>query len=120
MSLFLPFFPSFPSFFSHFALILSNIPKTFVIFVKKLPENLERVVFCYTFASAFGQKTPPGHSEAGRRSLKDLHGDIRSSTRGSAALPYFWQWRALGIDMSTSMTGDFVSGALLLDITEAS
>ena len=119
MSLFLPFFPSFPSFFSHFALILSNIPKTFVIFVKKLAENLECVFFCYTFASAFGQKTPPGHCEAGRRSLKDLHGDIRSSTRGSAALPY-WQWRALGIDMSTSMTGDFVSGALLLDITEAS
>jgi len=58
MTLFLPFFPSFPSFFSHFALILSNIPKTFVIFVKKLPENLERVIFCYTFASAFGQKTP--------------------------------------------------------------
>ena len=89
MSLFLPFFPSFPSFFSHFALILSNIPKTFVIFVKKLAENLECVFFCYTFASAFGQKTPPGHCEAGRRSLKDLHGDIRSSTRGSAALPYF-------------------------------
>ncbi|MBO4307795.1 MAG: hypothetical protein J5848_05735 [Bacteroidales bacterium] len=48
--------------------------------------------------------------------MRDLHGDIRSSTRGSAALAvisYRASVRALGIDMKPSMTGDVVSGASL-------
>ena len=78
---------------------------------------MDGVVFCYTFASAFGQKIAFRRVFAVCvRSLRDLHGDIRSSTRGSAALAVFSyraSVRALGIDMKPSMTGDVVSGASL-------
>ena len=62
------------------------------------------------------KKSPFGVLSGSARSLRDLHGDIRSSTRGSAALArvcawFFYGW-SLGIDMKSSMTGDAVSGAL--------
>ena len=44
------------AFLALFGLILSRIPKTFMLFRKKWSENLEGVWKVHTFASAFEQK----------------------------------------------------------------
>ena len=73
------------------------------------------MVFCFVVPlhPLSVKKSPSGVLAPGvYRSLIDLHGDIRSSTRGSAALECCVLGCALGIDMKSSMTGDVVSGAL--------